>query len=157
MQELALAGAGQLRLRRRPTAIGEIAERTLAALPAVAAGGPALRLELPVDLPLVDADPERVGHVLVKITVCDTGTGIAPTRREHARLAAPEQLSPSPCPALSQRPRNKPVRLAWQANQKDHLCAAWPWRTPTPEWARRGGLAGFAGTAEFCDLPLDGL
>ena len=105
LQELALAEAGQLRLRRRPTAIGEIAERTLAGLPPQAAGGPALRLELPTDLPLVDADPERVGQVQrnlvtnaqhytspegsitinaqvyeneVKITVCDTGTGIAP-------------------------------------------------------------------------------
>ena len=105
LQELALAEAGQLRLRRRPTAICEIAERTLAALPPQAAGGPALRLELPADLPFVDADPERVGQVLrnlvtnaqhytspegsitinaqayeneVKIAVRDSGTGIAP-------------------------------------------------------------------------------
>jgi two-component system sensor histidine kinase BaeS len=105
LQELALAEAGQLRQRRPPTAIGEIAERALTALPPLAAGGPALRLELPTGLPLVDADPERVGQVLrnlvtnarnyispegsisindlvyeneVKITVCDTGSGIAP-------------------------------------------------------------------------------
>jgi signal transduction histidine kinase len=105
LQELALAEAGQLRLRRQPVAIGEIAERTLAALPPQTAGGPAVRLELPAALPLVDADPERVGQVLrnlitnaqhhtppegmitisaqagqteVEISVSDTGAGIAP-------------------------------------------------------------------------------
>lgn len=105
LQELALAESGQLRLRRQACAIGEIAERTLAALPPQTAGGPAMRLELPADLPLVDADPERVGQVLrnlvtnaqhhtlpdgsitvsaqaraevVEIAVSDTGSGIAP-------------------------------------------------------------------------------
>jgi signal transduction histidine kinase len=105
LQELALAEAGQLRLRRQPCAISEIAERTVAALPPTTADEPAVHLELPDDLPLVDADPERVGQVLrnlitnarhhtppegritiaaqvreheVEIAVRDTGSGIAP-------------------------------------------------------------------------------
>jgi signal transduction histidine kinase len=105
LQVLALAEAGQLSLRRQPAALGEIAERTLAALPPQAAAGPAVRLELPADLPLVDADPERISQVLrnliinaqhhtapegtitvsarenasdVEIAVRDTGAGIAP-------------------------------------------------------------------------------
>jgi signal transduction histidine kinase len=104
LQELALAESGQLGLRRQACAVGEIAERALAALPPQMAGGPALRLELPADLPLVDADPERIGQVLrnlvtnaqhhtlpdgcitvsararageVEIAVSDTGSGIA--------------------------------------------------------------------------------
>ena len=104
LQDLALAEAGQLRLRRQAVAIGEVAERALAALPPQAAG-PRVRLELPEALPLVEADPERVGQVLrnlvtnaqhhtppdatitisaraeageVAIVVADTGAGIAP-------------------------------------------------------------------------------
>ena len=105
LQELALAEAGQLSLRRQPVAIGEIVERTLAALPPQTAGSPEVRLDLPTPLPRVDADPERIGQVLrnlitnaqyhtppeghitisaqarpneIEIVVSDTGAGIAP-------------------------------------------------------------------------------
>jgi two-component system, OmpR family, sensor histidine kinase BaeS len=81
------------------------ADAAMAALPPQTAGGPAVRLDLPAGLPLVDADPERVGQVLrnlitnaqhhtppegtitvsaqagqteVEISVSDTGAGIAP-------------------------------------------------------------------------------
>ena len=104
LQDLALAEAGQLRLRRQAVAVNDMAERALAALPPSAAG-PQVVLDLPADLPLVDADPERVGQVLrnlvtnaqhhtppegtitvraqatagaVEIEVADTGAGIAP-------------------------------------------------------------------------------
>jgi signal transduction histidine kinase len=104
LQELAQVEAGQLRLKRQPCALAEIAEHTVAALPPQTADEPPVHLDLPTDLPLVDADPERVSQVLrnlitnarhhtppegsitvsaarrdqaVEITVRDTGSGIA--------------------------------------------------------------------------------
>jgi signal transduction histidine kinase len=105
LQELALAEAGQLTLARQPVAVAEVVEKAAGALRPLLAGGPALRVELPDDLPPVSADPERLGQVLrnlltnaqhhtpaggeivvaaqttgdaVEVSVRDTGSGIAP-------------------------------------------------------------------------------
>jgi signal transduction histidine kinase len=105
LQALALAEAGQLTLRRQPVRFDELATRTVAALPPALEGSPAIRLEVPPDLPSVHVDPERVGQVLrnlldnarrhtpstgevvvsaradagrVVVAVRDTGSGIAP-------------------------------------------------------------------------------
>lgn len=65
LQDLALAEAGQLRLRRRPTNLGAVAAQVLAAArPRLEAKGVACQIDLPDDLPVVDADPERLGQVL---------------------------------------------------------------------------------------------
>jgi signal transduction histidine kinase len=105
LQELALAEAGQLALRRQPVAVAEVVEKTLTALGPHLAGGPRLETDLPPDLPPALADPERLGQVLrnlvtnaqhhtpaggtitiaaraqpeaVEVAVTDTGSGIAP-------------------------------------------------------------------------------
>ncbi|MBC7263352.1 MAG: HAMP domain-containing protein [Chloroflexi bacterium] len=106
LQELALAEAGQLRLVRQPLALADVVERTVNALQTQAAEkGLSLHVDVPADLPLVDADPERVGQILrnlltnamnytpaggevtvaaravgseVEVSVRDTGIGIAP-------------------------------------------------------------------------------
>jgi signal transduction histidine kinase len=105
LQELALAEAGQLRMKRQPVPIEEVAERSASsARPQFIARG--LRLDTRIDgeLPLVLADAERVGQVLrnllnnaaahtpeggvvtvsvrrvesfVEVAVTDTGIGIA--------------------------------------------------------------------------------
>jgi signal transduction histidine kinase len=65
LQELSLAEAGQLRLERRAVAPADVVNRALeAARPRAEAKGIALQVDLPEDLPLVDADPQRVGQVL---------------------------------------------------------------------------------------------
>jgi signal transduction histidine kinase len=105
LQELALAEAGQLKLKAQPVALRDVAERAACATQRHGEAGPAIRLDLPADLPLVQADPERIGQVLrnllenalqhtpaggaitiaaraqaagVEVSVSDTGTGIAP-------------------------------------------------------------------------------
>ncbi len=106
LQKLALAEAGQLRLKRQPVAPGDLVNRaTDAARAQAAAKGIALRADLPDDLPLVDADPQRIGQVLgnllsnalthtpsggqvvvaaqareseVELSVSDSGEGISP-------------------------------------------------------------------------------
>jgi len=65
LQDLALAEAGRLRLARRPAALGAIVEQAVSALrPTLADKGLTIDVELPADLPSVDADAERVGQVL---------------------------------------------------------------------------------------------
>jgi len=65
LQELTLAEAGQLKLVRQPVALVEIVERVVSIFqPQTTAKGLTVRAELPTDLPLVDADPDRVGQVL---------------------------------------------------------------------------------------------
>jgi signal transduction histidine kinase len=65
LQELALAEAGQLRLERRPVAPADLVNRAMeAARVQAAAKGIALQVDLPADLPLVDADHQRIGQVL---------------------------------------------------------------------------------------------
>jgi two-component system OmpR family sensor kinase len=106
LQELALAEAGQLRLERRPVAPANLVNRAIeSARVQAAAKGIALQTDLSADLPLVDADPQRVEQVLgnllsnafthtpsggevvvavrggdseVEVSVSDTGEGISP-------------------------------------------------------------------------------
>lgn len=112
LQELAQAEAGTLRLDRGPVAPGELVERaTDAARPRAAETLIALDSALEPDLPLVVADPQRIGQVLqnlltnalrhtpqggritvmagrtadgmVAFSVTDTGAGIAPDDLPH--------------------------------------------------------------------------
>ncbi|MGQ9555561.1 MAG: sensor histidine kinase [Anaerolineae bacterium] len=106
LQELAQAEAGQLALERQPMALAGIVEQAVEMLrPQAEAKGLTVRVDLPLDLPLVNADPERVGQVLrnllnnavahtppggevtvtarrgnqeIAIAVRDTGSGIGP-------------------------------------------------------------------------------
>jgi len=103
---LALAEAGQLRLQREVVAVDALIAPAVEALrPQADAKGLAVPVELPADLPPVDADPGRVGQVLrnllnnailhtpaggtitlsarpdagtVAVSVRDTGVGIPP-------------------------------------------------------------------------------
>jgi signal transduction histidine kinase len=65
LQDLALAEAGQLRLARRPSSLCAIIEGAVGALrPTLAEKRLTIDIQLPDDLPCVDADAERVGQVL---------------------------------------------------------------------------------------------
>jgi signal transduction histidine kinase len=65
LQELALAEAGQLRLARRPAALAAIVEQAICAVgPAAADKRQRLAAELPPNLPMVEADSERIGQIL---------------------------------------------------------------------------------------------
>ena len=65
LQELALAEAGQLKLVRQPVALAEIVEKVVNIIqPQVNGKGLTIGIDLPADLPLVDADPDRVGQIL---------------------------------------------------------------------------------------------
>jgi len=65
LQELALAEAGQLKLVRQPVALAEIAEKVVNILqPQLTDKGLTVQTDLPAALPLVDADPDRVGQIL---------------------------------------------------------------------------------------------
>jgi two-component system OmpR family sensor kinase/two-component system sensor histidine kinase BaeS len=105
LRELALADAGQLRLNLRPAEIAPVIQSTVDSLAIVAESQEiVLSTEPPADLPIVHADPDRLGQVLrnlivnalqhtptggsvvvtasatpeaVEIAVADTGEGIA--------------------------------------------------------------------------------
>lgn len=65
LQELTLADAGELRLTRRPVDVSEVAARVAEAFaPRLAASGGTLEVDVPGDLPAVDADPDRLAQVL---------------------------------------------------------------------------------------------
>lgn len=111
LQDLAQAEAGQLTLMRQPVSLAAIVERSVAASrPQADAKGLIMRVHVPVDLPQVEADPERIGQVLrnllhnalahtppggeitvvarardqgVEVAVRDTGTGIDPEHLPH--------------------------------------------------------------------------
>ncbi len=106
LQELALAEAGQLKLKPVPIQLEEIVAKALAALqPKINEKDIRIHTDLPDDLPLLRVDPERIGQVLrnlltnavtytppggeitiratvteagVEVNVHDTGIGIAP-------------------------------------------------------------------------------
>jgi signal transduction histidine kinase len=106
LQELTLAEAGQLTLAREAVAPAAAAQRAAQAVEAAAAArGVEVAVDVPPDLPAVDADPKRLGQVLrnllanavrhtpaggqvtvaararggaVEVAVRDTGEGIAP-------------------------------------------------------------------------------
>ena len=111
LRELALADAGQLRLDIRPIALDGVIASTVSSLSLAAEAQQVhLTVDLPGDLPLVQADPDRVAQVLrnlllnalrhtppggkvtvaaqaqddvVEISVADTGEGIAAEDLPH--------------------------------------------------------------------------
>jgi len=111
LQELALAEAGQLHLIRQPVALAEVVEQVVNLFRSrAAAKGLTIGVDLPADLPTVDADPNRVGQILrnllanaltytppggkitvlaraldseIEVRVQDTGVGIAPEHLPH--------------------------------------------------------------------------
>ncbi len=111
LRELALADAGQLRLNLRPTDVGQVIRSTTENLaPAAEAYEVNLTAQVPIDLPEVRADADRVVQVLsnllvnalrhtppggtisvtateaddtVRLAVADTGEGIAPDDLPH--------------------------------------------------------------------------
>jgi signal transduction histidine kinase len=106
LQDIALADAGQLKLVRRPVALGTVVQQAVDVMQAEAAARKlTLSASVPADLPAVNADAERIGQVLrnllanaiaytpeggtvsvmartagaeVEVSVKDTGIGIAP-------------------------------------------------------------------------------
>ena len=106
LQDLSLAEAGQLHLARQPISLEEVVGQAVQIVqPHLASKNLTLRVHIPPDLPRVEADQERVAQILrnllsnailhtssqgeisitasvietmVKISVQDTGVGIAP-------------------------------------------------------------------------------
>jgi two-component system OmpR family sensor kinase/two-component system sensor histidine kinase BaeS len=70
LRELALADAGQLRLHLRPTDVAQIIRSAVESLaPAAQAGEVMLSSRVADDLPIVQADPDRVAQVLRNLLV----------------------------------------------------------------------------------------
>jgi len=68
LQDLALAEAGQLALKRQPVALQDIVQRAVDSIRSQAeAKGLKLRVDLPKELPLVDVDPQRIVQVLINL------------------------------------------------------------------------------------------
>jgi len=111
LRELALADAGKLQMNLQPTDLGQVLRTTSDHLvPAAEAEGVTLSVQAPGDLPVVQADPDRVAQVLhnllvnalrhtpagksitvtasrtdggVQVAVADTGEGISPEDLLH--------------------------------------------------------------------------
>lgn len=65
LQELALAEAGQLRLDRQPVTIKDVLEKTVVSVkPQASAKNVQVSVEIPYDLPCIQADPERIMQVV---------------------------------------------------------------------------------------------
>ena len=79
LQELALAEAGHLNLLRQPVNVQEVVEKAVQSLKAQAGEkGVSMAVDLPDDLPLVEADAERLGQVLrnlLKNAILNTPSG----------------------------------------------------------------------------------
>jgi signal transduction histidine kinase len=79
LQELAMAEAGQLKLVRQPVNLKVVAEKAVQSLIAQAAEKDvSMEIYLPDDLPLVEADAERLGQVLrnlLKNAIINTPSG----------------------------------------------------------------------------------
>jgi signal transduction histidine kinase len=79
LQELAMAEAGQLKLVRQPVDLKVVAEKAIQSLKAQAAEKDVImEICLPDDLPLVEADAERLGQVLrnlLKNAIFNTPSG----------------------------------------------------------------------------------
>jgi len=79
LQELAMAEAGQLNLVRQPVDIREVVEKAVQSMSTQAADkNIAVEVRIPNDLPVVEADAERMGQVLrnlLKNAVINTPSG----------------------------------------------------------------------------------
>ena len=94
LQELALADAGQLTLRRQPTALSDLITRVAAATgPQATDKGLTLRLDLAPDLPTLDLDPARIAQALRNLIVnaiahtATSGEIVVSAAREESRIA----------------------------------------------------------------------
>jgi len=112
LQQLALADAGQLSIKRGPCDLGELVEQIRATVGVeLEDRGVALHVDLPVDLPRVSADRQRIEQVLlnllanamrytpsggvvnisaqqsgenmVQVSICDSGPGLSEEDLEH--------------------------------------------------------------------------
>jgi len=65
LRELSLAEAGELKLERQPSDLGELLRRSVAAMqPQAAEKGVTLALDVAPDLPLANVDADRIGQVM---------------------------------------------------------------------------------------------
>jgi len=108
LQELALAEAGQLKLERRPVAPADLVNKaTEAARAQAAAKGITLQVDLPVDLPLVEADPQRIEQVLGNLlsnALTHTPSG--------GEVVVAARRCPEPCPERGTPSRRRVVEGA---------------------------------------------
>lgn len=90
LQDLALAEAGQLTLKRQAVALEDIVQRAIDSIrPQAEAKGLKLRMDLPEELPLVDVDPQRIVQVLINLL--KNAVNYTPGGGEIAVLAARQE------------------------------------------------------------------
>lgn len=91
LRALAQAEAGQLRLELQPTDLADLLHGVVTSFSLQAESqGQILELSLPVDLPLVVADPQRVRQVVANLV--SNALRHAPTEGGHVRLSAMPHL-----------------------------------------------------------------
>lgn len=91
LQDLTLAEAGQLHIQRVPIVLEDIIVNAVNGLALQASGNhPTLSIDVPSDLPLVEADPQRVGQILrnlltnaIKHTVVEGSVKVCARRHEN--------------------------------------------------------------------------
>ncbi len=82
LRSLAQAEAGQLRLERQPTDLGDLLRGVVSSFGLLAESqGQVLELELPSDAPVVDADPHRVRQIVANLVSNALRHGQAPGGR----------------------------------------------------------------------------